>query len=261
MARAIWKGVIRFGGTELPVKLYSAVQDRAVHFRLLHAPDNVPVQQRMINPVTGEVVPSERIRRGFEAEPGTFVLLDDDELKALEPEPSRDINITRFVEPAAINHQWYDRPYYLGPDGDTATYAAVAKALGKRNVEGVARWTMRNKSYLGALRPRGEHLILYTLRYAEEVVPLDTLELPAGRDLDKREITMAKQLVSALEGEFDPGAYRDEYQHRVRELIEAKASGKKIKLPKPEKRKPAAASLADVLQQSLTAAKKARAVA
>jgi DNA end-binding protein Ku len=259
MARAIWKGVIRFGGEAVPVKLYSAVQDRGVGFRLLTAKGHQPVRQRMINPDTGQAVPYERIRRGFETADGVFVILDPDELAELEPEPSRDIEITRFVDPAQINHQWYDRPYYLGPDADAAAYAALARALAEEGVEGVARWVMRNKEYRGALRSAGAHLLLITLRSAEEVVPASSLEPPQGRKLDARELKMAEQLVAALSGEFDPAAFRDEYRDRVLDLVAKKAKGGKVEVRTYRPKRAPAKPLAEMLEQSVKAARKRKA--
>jgi non-homologous end joining protein Ku len=129
MARAIWKGVIRFGDAEVPVKLYSAVEDRGVHFRLLHEKTGRPVKQRMVNPVTGDEVDHDDIRRGYEVESGVFVLLEDEDLESVQPEKSRDIAITRFLDPSVINHPWYDRPYHLGPDGDAEGYYGLVAAL------------------------------------------------------------------------------------------------------------------------------------
>ena len=257
-ARAIWKGVIRFGDVELPVKLYSAVQDQKVHFRLLDEEASGRVQQKMVAPTSGDAVPREEIRRGFEADPGVFVVLDDEEVEALRPEPSRDIRVTRFVPEAEIDHRWYDRPYYLGPDGgdDVARdYFALAEALGKRGREGVARWTMRNKEYVGSLRPEGDHLALVSLRYAGEVIPASALEAPGGRDLDPKEVAMAGQLVEALADDFDPTSYRDEYRDRVLELIEAKAEGRIIELAPPEPEKAEPDDLSAALEASLAGLK------
>jgi DNA end-binding protein Ku len=257
-ARAIWKGVIRFEDVEVPVKLYSAVQDRSVHFRLLHEKDMQPVRQQMVDPETGMVIEHEEVRRAYQTEDGDLVMLDDDELAGLEPESSRDIEITRFLEPGVISHLWYDRPYFLGPDDDDEAYFALAEALRRKGREGVARWVMRKKEYAGALRVEGEHLVLLTLRHAGEVVPASVLEAPGGRDLDKREVKMATQLVAALEDDLDMAAYRDEYRDRVLELIEAKAEGKVLSFPKaPAKRKEA--SLEEMLAESLKATKKRRA--
>lgn len=252
-ARAIWKARVVLDGVEVPVKLYSAVQDRAVHFRLLHEKDRQPVRQQMVNPETGSVVEYEDVRRAFQTGDGDLVMLDAEELAELEPEPSREIEVTRFVEPEAITHQWYDRPYFLGPDEDDEAYFALVEALRKQGREGVARWVMRKKEYVGALRVEGDHLMLMTLRHAGEVVSAASLPKPGGRALDKREVQMATQLVKALEDDLDMTAYRDEYRDRVRELIEAKAAGKVIRFPKaPEKE--TETSLAEMLEQSLSAA-------
>jgi DNA end-binding protein Ku len=254
MARAIWKGVIRFGDVTAPVKLYSAVQDRGVSFRLLHEKTLEPVKQRMVNPVTGDVVPYDEVRRGYEVEEGVFVVLEEEELESIRPQPSRDIAVTRFLDPSLINHQWYDRPYHLGPDEDVESYYALVEALEAEEKEGLAHWTMRNKAYTGALRAEDGHLVLITLRSAEEVIPASALEPPRGRQPDPKELKMAEQLVAALEDEFDPAAYRDEYRDRVLELVEAKAEGKTLKFRKPTERKEAD-DLAKSLEASLKAAR------
>ncbi|HSK18661.1 MAG TPA: Ku protein [Longimicrobiales bacterium] len=256
-ARAMWKGRIRFGDVDVPVKLYSAIKSTGgVHFRLLHEKDLEPVRQQMVNPETGKVVEYENVRRAFPTDDGVLVMLDEDELAELEPEGSRDIEITRFVDPEVITHQWYDRPYFLGPDDSASEYFALAEALRKQKKEGVARWVMRKKEYVGALRLENDHLMLMTLRHAGEVVPASVLKAPGGRALDKREIQMAKQLVEALEGDLDLAAYHDEYRERVLELVEAKAEGKVLKFPKAPKKKAADESLAAMLEQSLKATKK-----
>jgi DNA end-binding protein Ku len=239
MARAIWKGIIRFGDVTAPVKLYSAVQDRGVSFRLLHEKTLQPVKQRMVNPVTGDVVPYAEVQRGYEVEEGVFVVLEEEELESIQPEKSRDIAVTRFLDPSLINHQWYDRPYHLGPDEDVQAYYALVAALEAEEKEGLAHWTMRNKAYTGALRAEAGHLVLITLRSAEEVIPASALEPPKGREPDPKELKMAEQLVAALEDEFDPAAYRDEYRDRVLELVEAKVEGKTLTFRKPEDRREA----------------------
>jgi DNA end-binding protein Ku len=257
-ARAIWKGRIRFDSVDVPVKLYSAVQDRAVHFRLLDARRKEPVKQEMVDPDSGKVVAAGDVRRALPTDDGDLVILTEEELAEAEPEPSRDIEITRFLPPEEINHQWYDRPYFLGPDEDDQGYFALRQALASRGREGVARWVMRKKAYVGALRAEGDYLMLITLRYAGEVVPASALRPPGGRDLDQKELRMAKQLVSAMEEEsFDIAAFRDEYRERVMELVEAKAAGKVVKFPAAPERKPEK-SLAEVLEKSLKAAGKGR---
>ncbi|MCL7487025.1 MAG: Ku protein [Desulfobulbaceae bacterium] len=239
-ARAIWKGVIRLGESSIPVKLYSAVEEKRVHFRLLHEKDKTPVKQEKIHPETGEVVPSEAIRHGYETEDGRMVILAEQELKKLEPEPSRDIEIFQFLPGAGIDHRWYERPYFLGPDGDRESYFAMIDALGSNEIEGLARWVMRNKQYFGVLRLEQRYPILITLRHTEEVVSLADLKLPAGREIDRKELAMAEQLVSAMADTFDPVQYRDVYRDRVMALIDAKAGGKIVPLRKPLAKPPEA---------------------
>ncbi len=255
-ARAIWKGVIQFENVELPVKLYSAVQDRTVHFRLLHKKDRQPVKQMMVNPGTGEEVPKERIHKGAEVEPGVFVLLNDEELSAVEPEASRTITIERFVPPEAISHQWFDRPYYLGPDGDDEqSYWNFVEALERQGKEGVARWVMRNKKYAGALRIEQGYLMLIALRFSEEVVLAEDLESPPGRELEKNELTMARQLIGAMVDQFEPEEFGDEFRDKVLKMVQEKAQGKKLKLVKPKK-KAGQESLERALEASLAAVRK-----
>ena len=251
MARAIWKGVIQLPGLEVPVKLYSAVQDQGVHFRLLDEKKLQPVKQRMVNPETGEAVPSDAVQKGFEVEPGTFVLLEEEELAALEPPASRDIAVEQFVPRDAIPHAWFDRAYYLGPDGAAPDYFAFAQALEKLEHAGVATWVMRKKDYAGALLAHDGYLMLVTLRHAGEVVPASALPAPGGRKPDEREIRMAQQLVSALEDELDMTQFRDEYRERVLELVVAKAEGKSVPLKKARRRKAADDSLGKLLEASL----------
>lgn len=233
--RAMWKGVIRFEAIRVPVKLYSAVENRNVHFRLLHRQDLEPVHQHMVNPETDEVVPGEATRRAYITESGDRVLLEPSELEALEPEPSRDIEILSFLPQHVIDHRWYDRPYYLGPDEDSAEFFALADALESMQVEGLARWVMRNKSYVGALQLYQGYPMLMALHHTEEVVPVEALKPPEGPPLDKRELGMARQLIEMLESEFQPQEYHDEFRERVLAMLDAKAHGKTLRKPEPER--------------------------
>lgn len=255
-ARAMWKGVVRFDDIAVPVKLYSAVQDSGVHFRMLHRKDRLPVKQAMVNPLTDEVVPYDRIRKAWASESGDLVILEADELKALEPEPSRDIVVERFLPRGTVDPRWYERPYYLGPDGSTEAYFALGQALQDGGYEGLAHWVMRNREYVGALSVHAGYPMLMALRHAEEVVPAEALEAPGGKPLDKRELQMARQLIGMLEAEFTPDAYEDEYRERVLQLIETKRKGGKVKVVPFRARKPAEKDLGDALAASLANLKK-----
>lgn len=238
-ARAIWKGVIRFGDEAVPVKLYSALEDRSVHFRLLHRKDKSPVKQAMVNPETNDVVPYQETLRAWPTPDGDLVILGHDELDRLQPEKSRDIEILNFLPERAIDHRWYQRPYYLGPDGDRDSFFSLADALEGTGREGLARWVMRNKEYLGALRLFRGCLMLVALRHAEQVLSVSELEAPRGKPLDNKELSMARQLIGMLESGFRPEEYRDEYRERVLELVDRKRRGGRVrKAPRREARAP-----------------------
>ena len=253
----MWKGVITFGRVKVPVRLFAAVEDRGVHFRLLHADDETPVVQQMVNPDTGEVVPSAEIQKAYEDE-DVLVILQEEELAELEPEASRDIEVLRFVDPEDITEQWYDRPYYLGPDGNTGDYFALAEALQRKGKHGVARWTFRKQEYVGALVPSDDYLMLISLRSKDEVILASALEPPAGRKPDAKELKLAQQLVSALESDFDPDEFKDEYRERLLEFIEQKSKGKAPKIKKLRPKAPSKEPLAATLKASLAKAAKER---
>jgi len=254
-ARAIWKGNLTLNSTKVPVKLYSAVQEKTVRFHILDAKSKLRVKQHMVEADGGKEVAPDEIQKGFEVEPGTFVILEKEELEKLEPEASREIEITQFVPPSQIPPEYFDRPYYLGPDGDTAEYFAFAAALKEKQREGVARWVMRKQPYVGAVRTVDDYLMLFTLRNAEEVLSAQDLPKPSGRAPDKKELAMAKQLVELLKGEFDPKQYKDEYRERVMEFVEKKAKGHKPRL-KLVKSKKKTTALDKVLSKSIEALKK-----
>ena len=253
MARAIWKGVLRCGRISVPVKFYAAVRDRAIHLHLLDRKRHEPVQQKMVDPSSGRVVPNAEIGRAYPTEERQLVLLEAEELEKLEPPSSREIKLTRFVKPDRITHQWYDRPYYLGPDDSDEQYFALAEGLRLEDKVGVARWAMRKQEYVGALRLEQGYLMMITLRHRGEVIPATSLAAPPGRALESREITIAKQLIAAMaEDDVDLAAFHDEYRERVLELVHAKAAGKVIRFPRAPRR-PRERSLTDLLEKSLSA--------
>ncbi len=256
-ARAIWKGILKIGGTKIPVKLYSAVADRTVRFHVLDDRHLMRIKQHMVDADTGEEVSNDKIQKGYELEPGRFVILSDEELESLKPEPSREIEISEFVPPEQISQQWYERPYYLAPDGDQKNYFALAEALTNREVAGVAHWVMRNKSYVGVLRAEDGYLFLVTLRNAGEVISARDLPKPAGPAPTAKELAMAKTLVSMLAGEFNSADYKDEYRQRVMDFIERKAKGKAPRL-RAVKTRAKTGSLDTILAKSLESLKKGK---
>ncbi len=258
-ARAMWKGVLTVGRTKVPVKMYAAVKDHGVHFRLLHKTDKQPLKQHMVHPETDEVVEHADVKKGYVDEGGIVVMLAEEELDALKPEPSRDIEITRFVPINAVSHGWYDRPYWLAPDTNgKSAYFALAEALASEEREGIAKWVMRGKEYVGALVAEDGYLMLISLRHAGEVVESKDLPRPAGRALDRKEVALAEQLVSALEGEWQPEEFADEYTDRLLDFIKKKARGRAPKVRKLRPKKESTRDLAAILQASLKGTEKER---
>lgn len=255
-ARAIWKGVLQIGTLSVPVKLYSAVQDKSVRFRLLHKTDKQPVRQQLTSAEGDEPIEYESVKKAFPIARGRLVMLEKEELEQLQPEDSRDVEITRFVNRGDIDHRWYERAYYLGPDGNQKAYFAAASALERKKKEGVARWVMRDRSYVGALRAEGGYLMLITLRHAEEIIATEALPAPGGRALAQREIEMAGQLIEALHAEFDPAQFTDTYRERVMDLVETKAAGRKPKVVKFRPKTKETDDVTDALAASLAGMKK-----
>ncbi|MFW5824473.1 MAG: Ku protein [Marinobacter sp.] len=255
-ARAMWKGVITFEGIEVPVKLYSAIEDRSIRFRFLHRKDRTPVKQALVDG-NDNVVPFPETRRMYRTGEGEEVLISPDELEAIKPEPSRDIEVLSFLPREAIDHRWYDRPYYLGPDGSEKAYSALTRALQETEREGLAHWVMRNKEYYGALRLYEGYPMLMSLRYQEEVIPASELEPPRGKPLERKELAMARQLIDMLKADFEPEAYQDEYRERVMEMIDRKRKGGTVKRAAPARKKPSD-NIAEALEASLKGARDGR---
>lgn len=251
-ARAMWKGSLQIGRETLPVKLYSAVEEHGVHFRLLDARSKQPVHQQLVDPETEEIVPHQEARHGFPVDDG-FVLLDEEELDSLAPKASRAIELEGFLPADKLGPEWLIRPYYLGPDGEPGAYFALANALQAEGVIGFARWVMRNQAYSGALSAKDGYLMLTTLHSADEVA--QELPQPTGRAQSEKELKLAEQLIAAYEDEFDPEEYQDEYRERVERFVEQKAKGHKPRLKKPTTKREAD-DLSAALARSLASAKK-----
>lgn len=254
MARAMWKGQLQIGKQKLGIKLYSAVEDRTIRFHLLHAKDLAPVEQHIIRKDTGEEVSKDDMRKALALSAQTAVIVQPDDLEKLVPPESRDIQITRFVAASVLGDQWFERPYYLGPDGDNSSYFALAEALERQDVIGIARWVMRKKRYVGALSAVDGVLTMTTLRRADQVLSFSGIEPAKSVTPQASELKLAQQLVSSIEADFDPSLWQNEYRQRLCKLIEAKARGEKIKAVQPKK-KQAPASLEQSLRASIAAVK------
>ena len=233
MARAIWSGAISFGLVNIPVKLYSAVSKKTVRFHQLDSKDNSRIQQKRVNPNTGDEVPYEQLVKGYELSPDRYVVIRPEELESVEPKKTRTIEIEDFVEIDQIDPIYYDHPYYLAPgQGAAKPYKLLLEAMKETGRVAIARVVIRSKEQLVAIRPRDGVLTMETFLFGDEVVDPDDLgdDLEAVKDAKaaKKEVDMAQQLVESLSSDFDPSKYRDEYRETVIDMIERKAEGQEI---------------------------------
>jgi DNA end-binding protein Ku len=231
MPRAIWSGAISFGLVNVPVKLYSAVSRKSVRFHQLHGDSGVRIQQKRVDPSTGEEVPYEDIVKGYELSPEHYVVITPEELESLDPVKTRSIDISDFVQLEEIDPIYFDHPYYLAPaQGGAKAYELLRQAMEESGKVAIGRVVIRSKESLVAIRPSGPALAMETMLFPDEVVdPLSLDELPVeDGKATKRELDMARQLIDSLSGDFDPSEYRDEYRERVLEMIERKAQGEEI---------------------------------
>jgi DNA end-binding protein Ku len=228
----MWTGAISFGLVTVPVKLYSAVSRKSVRFHQLNGKTGVRIQQRRVDPSTGEEVPYEDVVKGYELAPDRYVVIEGDELEALDPKKTRTIDIEEFVELADVDPIYYDHPYYLAPGaGGAKPYRLLLDAMRDTGRVAIARVVIRSKEQLVAIRPMGDVLAMSTMVFADEVIDPSTIDdIPGADDVEvrEREVAIAKQLVESLSSEFEPGKFRDTYRDEVLALIERKASGEDI---------------------------------
>ena len=232
MARAIWTGSLAFGLVNVPVGLYSATEDKTVHFSQFEAGTSDRIRYKRVNERTGHEVDYGRIVKGYEVRKGNFVMITDEELEAVEPGRSRTIDITDFVDLDAIDPIYFQKTYYLAPQGEGAdrSYLLLRAAMAATNKAGIATFVMRGKQYLGAVRAAADVLMLETMFFADEIRdPRSVLEsLPAGHAAANRELAVAKQLIESMGTAWQPQSYRDSYRERVEDLIERKRNGEEI---------------------------------
>src|SRR4051794_40312037 len=231
MPRSIWTGAISFGLVTVPVKLYSAVQRKSVRFHQLNGKTGVRIQQKRVDPTTGDEVPYEEIVKGYEIAPDQYVLIEPGELEALDPKKTKTIEISDFVDLDAIDPIFYDHPYYLAPAaGGAKPYRLLHEAMTESRKVAIAKVVIRQKENLVAIRAmEGGVLGMSTMIFADEVVPPDRIDdLPDDVETSKQEVEMARMLIDSLASDFEPEKYQDTYREEVLALIERKAEGKEI---------------------------------
>jgi DNA end-binding protein Ku len=256
--RAIWTGSIAFGLVNVPVRMYSAVEEHTLHFNFVHAPDGSRIGYEKICKAEAKPVPDDEIVKAFEYEKGEWVYMTDEDFEAAAAENHRTIDIRAFVPFEEIDPIYFERTYYLGPEENgERVYALLARAMEDSGLAGVAKWVMRDRQNLGLLRVRDGAIALERMHFADEIRSTEGIA-PGDVKLDKSELEMAAQLIEQYSGSFKPEEYRDTYRDALCEIIEAKRRGEEVRVeaePEPE----APTDLMAALRASVEAARGRRA--
>jgi DNA end-binding protein Ku len=259
MAKAVWTGSLSFGLVNVPVGLYSATEDRSIHFNQFRAGTSERIRNKRVSELTGDEVAYSDIVKGYDLGGGEYVILTPEELTSLAPGPSHTIEVTDFVELSEIDPIYFDKPYFLAPHGKNGdrAYELLRKVMAETNKVAIATFVMRDKQYLVAVRPEKSALVLETLLFADEVRdPVKEIEvLPVQASFEDREIEMAKLLIDSMTTAWQPESYRDTYRERVEELIDQKCQGTVVVSEGPRAEPAPVVDLLAALQASVSAAR------
>ena len=251
-----------FGLVNVPVKAYTAVRDHEVHFHQLEKGTGARIRYQKISEKTSKEVDKENIELGYELNHGRYAVLDPSEVDEMRPRTTRTIEVSDFVALSDIDPIYYERTYWLAPDGESARrpYRLLLAAMEDKQRVGIGTVVMRNKQYLTAIRPLDAALAMSTMRFADEVVPKTSIEdlSSAEKKPEAKELRLAVQIIESLSTEWSPEQYHDTYTEQLRDLITKRSKGERVVV---EEESPAAEAqvvdLMSALEASLDAAKKA----
>lgn len=232
-ARSLWNGTLTFGEVAIPVKLFSATQDRRIHFREVRLSDGCRIEHRLVGADSGREIRRANTLKAYETSGAKQVILTDEEIAAARGSRPKVIALEHFVAVEQIDPVFYDKPYVVGAQsGGERAYRVLLAALERAEKVGIGRFVLRTREQLVALRPRGGALILHTMRFADEVVDRADLRVPAlRREPSAKEIEMAQRLVDTLAADWRAAKHRDRYTADVMRLIRRKAKGEEIEPP------------------------------
>ncbi len=254
MARPIWTGSLSFGLVNVPVGIYSAIEQKDIRFHQFQQGTKRRIHNQRVAEGTKKEVPYEKVVKGYEVAKNKWVMVEPEDLEAVEPGPSRTIEIEDFVALEDIDPVYYEKPYYLAPkSGAEHSYQLLREAMNRADRVGIARFVMRGKQYLAAVRPRGDVLVLETLYFHDEVRdPKKVIaDLPAKGRTNARELDIALQLIESLTTTWKPERYEDTYRERVLDMIKRKGKGEEITAPEREREGAEVVDLMEALRESL----------
>ncbi|GAA0362923.1 Ku protein [Actinoallomurus spadix] len=257
--RSIWKGAISFGLVTIPVKLYSATEQRDVAFHQVHREDGGRIKYKRVCTVDGEEVPYSDIAKGYELPTGDTVVLTDEDFADLPLSTSRRIDVLQFTPEDQVDPIYFAKTYYLEPDAQgVKPYVLLRDALEDSDKVAVVKVALRQRESLGTLRVRDGVFVLETMLWPDEVREADFPFMDEDVDVRPQELQMASSLIDTMTGDFDPGEYKDEYREALEAVIQAKVEGREVVTPEAAEEAPAGADLLSALRASVEAAKKGR---
>jgi DNA end-binding protein Ku len=255
MPRALWTGSITFGLVNVPVRLYSAVSEHKLQFHFVHRKDDSPIGYQKICKLEEKPVPDKEIVKAFEYRKDEYVYMTDEDFQAARVEGYKTIDITDFVPYEQIDPIYFAHTYYLGPqDGSEKVYSLLVQAMERSELAAIAKFVMRDRQYLGALRVREGTITLEQLYFADEIRPVEDVR-PKRQRVAKGELEMAQQLIDAFAADWEPEKYGDTYRDALCAVIEAKRKGKEVHVAaEPEEERPT--DLLEALRASVEASKR-----
>lgn len=254
MPQTVWSGAVSFGLVNVPVKVVSATRDRSVHFSQLHARDGEKIRMKRTCPEHGEI-PYEEVVKGYPVGKHEFVVVDREELEALEPEKSRTIDIEDFVDLGEVDPVYFNKPYHLVPDETgSKAYHLLLRAMEETGMAAIGRFVLRNKEHLVVLRPLEGVLVMETMRFHDEVVEPEVVmsDAPKKAEPSGKEVDMAVRLVKELSSDWEPQKYDDRFRELVLHLVEKKRKGETVKVTPPKVEGRVTQDLEKALQESLS---------
>jgi len=222
----IWNGTVSFSLVAIPVKLVRAVEPGRVSFRMLHNKDYSPLARRMYCPEEEKIVPADEIVRGYETVPGKYIVITDEELESVSPERSRTIEIIEFIDIKDVDPVYYDHPYYLVPSkGGEKAYRLLAEVMRQTNKAGLAKFVLRDREYLVAVKSTDGALSLITLHYSGEILPDEDI-LPKEGKIESEEKSLMKKIIKDMTADFNPDKYADKRRKKIMKILEKKIKEK-----------------------------------
>lgn len=251
MAATVWKGYITFGLITIPVRLFTAARTERVSFNQIHSICNRRIKQQTFCPHCDRVVERSELVKGFEAEKDRFIIVNDEEVKNVAPASSDNMEILEFVKAEGIDPIYFDASYFMVPEeAGKKAYYLLLQTMQKSGFSAIAKIAMHQREYTVVVRPHADGLLLHTMFYQEEVREVPEFRRDETVTVKPQEVALAEKLVEGLAADFDPAKYHDEYQGRLKEMIEAKRGGLQIEETVPRRRAPVI-DLMQALQKSL----------